>query len=119
MTGLGLRLYTDEDIDGLLAGDLRLHGYDAVSCHEAGNSNQRRSDDWQLDYATREGRAILVHNIDDYARLAQAWMAQDREHHGIIAAKKTTPYGELLRRVRVHLDTVDTRQQHNVMLFLR
>lgn len=48
MTGLGLRLSTDEDVAGQLAADLRMHGYDVVRCHEAGNSNQRYPDSWQL-----------------------------------------------------------------------
>lgn len=69
MSWWGIRIYTDEDIDGNLAPQLRRRGYSAVSCAEAGNANQELPDEWQLEYATRNGRAILSHNIADYVKL--------------------------------------------------
>jgi len=64
-----IKVYTDEDVDTDLAEQLRYHGYDAVSCREAGNHNQSLEDSWQLAYATSQGRAILTHNIADYVQI--------------------------------------------------
>lgn len=70
MAGLGVRVYTDEDVHARLASELRRHGYDAVSCQERSNDNQGLEDAWHLSYAANEGRAIVVHNIN----IADYWM---------------------------------------------
>jgi predicted nuclease of predicted toxin-antitoxin system len=54
VTGLGIRLYTDEDVDPRVARQLSRHGYDALSCVDAGNHNQKYDDDWQLRFATSQ-----------------------------------------------------------------
>lgn len=118
MSGLGVRLYTDEDFDVHLAEQLRRRGYDVRSCLEAGNAAQGRSDEWQLDYATRSGRAILVHNIGHFAPIDAAWKAAGRAHHGIIAVPQDTALGELVRRVAAHLETVEQAEQDNLLRYL-
>lgn len=118
MTGLGLRLSTDEDVDGRLAPQLRRRGYDVLGCAEAGNASQKLDDAWQLAFATGEGRAIILHNLNHYAALHRAWAAQGREHAGIIAVPKLTPLGELVRRTQQHLDTVTPDEQDNAWRFL-
>lgn len=45
MTGIGIRIYTDEDVPPQLAEQLQRHGYDAISCRESGNHNQALPDD--------------------------------------------------------------------------
>ena len=117
MAGLGIRVYTDEDVHARLAPELRRLGYDAVSCHERGNSNQNHSDEWQLQYATDDGRAIIVHNTADYAILAQDWGSLGKQHSGIIVVDQV-PISELLRRVRKHLDSFSPQQQYNLMLYV-
>lgn len=118
MSGLGIRFYTDEDVHGDLARRLRDHGYDAVSCVGAGNDTRSMSDDGQLRFATQERRAILVHNIRDYATRDQVWKASGQAHYGIIAVPKLTPIGELVRRACLHLDTVEPTVRYNTMLYL-
>jgi hypothetical protein len=86
MSGLGIRLYTDEDVDTRLAEQLQRRGYDAISCREAGNNNQALPDDWQLGWATEHGRVILVFNVAHYLRLDSLWKLQNRSHVGIIMA---------------------------------
>ncbi|MBA2451556.1 MAG: DUF5615 family PIN-like protein, partial [Chloroflexia bacterium] len=54
--------YTDEDVDGRVAKQLQRLGHDVLSSHAAGNSGRRLSDEWQLNYATEQSRAILSHN---------------------------------------------------------
>ena len=55
-----IKLYLDEDVNPLLAHDLRQRGYDVLSTGEA--SRLGSSDRDQLDFARGEGRALLTHN---------------------------------------------------------
>lgn len=51
-----------------------------------GNCNQGLSDEWQLAWATSEGRSILVytipHDIDRDAEWKSFWAAARRDYHG-------------------------------------
>lgn len=105
-------------MDPRLAQQLTRLGYDALSCHAAGNHNRGLSDEWQLTYATQQGRAILVFNIVDYLNLDAAWGTRGAEHSGIILAEAELPLGELVRRNRCHLDAHTPQYQHNVVLYL-
>ena len=118
MAGLGVRLYTDEMIHPGLAAALRRVGYDAESCPEAGQSNKGIPDEEQLAYATQHGRAILTFNVDDFVPLDVKWKAAGRIHAGIILAVQIEDVGELLRRVRNHLDTYPPEVQHDTALWL-
>ncbi len=62
-------------------------------------------------------RAILVFYKKDYIPLDRSWKARAEEHHGIILADQL-PLGELVRRTRLHLDTITPRQQYNAVLYL-
>jgi hypothetical protein len=115
MAGLGVRLCTDEMVNPRLAANLVRPGYDVVSCQWAGRSNLGISDDQQLLYATQHGRAILTFNIGDFERLDRAWRARGRVHGGIIVSPQITRFAELLRRVRVHLDTVSPDHQRGTL----
>jgi hypothetical protein len=117
VSGLGIRLYTDEDIDPDLAELLKRQGYDALSCHAAGNQNKGLSDEWQLSYATSQRRAILVYNIAHYIARDADWRARSQEHYGIILTDPR-PIGELLRRAKLHLDTYDPSYHYNLVLRL-
>lgn len=118
MSGLGIRLYTDEDVDTRLAEQLRRHGYDVISCREAGNSNLALSDEWQLTWATSQGRAILAFNLPHYMLLDSVWKSQSRPHAGIIMAQHRWPFGDLLRRTIRHLDTIPSVDQFDVARYL-
>ena len=118
MSGRGIWLYTDEDVDVGVARQLQGQGYDILSCRDAGNAGRRLSDEWQLDYATRQRRAILTHNVSDYFKLDAAWRVLGREHWGIICAARGDRLGELVRRTKLHLDTIPTDVQYNAVLYL-
>jgi hypothetical protein len=60
-----IRLFTDEDIYGQAAPQLRARGFDAVSTPEAGRIGE--SDESQLIWANAEGRIIVSFNIKDFA----------------------------------------------------
>ncbi len=118
MAGLGIRIYTDEMISYALAVELRKRGYDALSCYEAGRSNQRISDPDQLAFAASEGRAILTENVRDYAPLDGRWKRRGGIHAGIMLYGDDPPLGELLRRVIAHLDAFPPEVQRDTVLWI-
>ena len=118
MTGLGIRIYTDEHIFRDLARVLREHGYDAESCQEAGLAGRGVSDEDNLVYSTRVGRAILTHDRVDFLRIESEWRTAGRHHAGIIVASPVADFGELLRRVERHLDTCPPNVQRDTLLWL-
>lgn len=97
---------------------LRERGYDVVSCREAGRHNRGIPDGEQLLYATLQGRAILTFNARDYVLLDRLWQAAGRRHADIVTGARIDRFGELLRRVELHLETCDPAVQHNCLLWL-
>lgn len=118
MSGLGIRLYTDEDVDVRLAEQLRRRGYDVISCRDAGRHRKGIPDDDHLVFATRARRAILVHNSRDYVRCDHAWKATGQQHWGILVIENGTPIGELVRRIQRPIDTVTAQEQYDTLLFV-
>src|SRR5947208_607639 len=118
MAGLGIRLFTDENIRKALAQVLRSRGYDVESCHDATRDNLRISDEQQLVYATQQGRAVLTFDVEDFLQLERRWKAADLQHAGIIVAREIRDFGTLIRRVQFHLDNVDPETQLNTLLWL-
>lgn len=107
---LFIALYTDADVHGKLAAQIRAHGFDAVSTYEAG---QAMLDDWeQLDYATSQQRTILTCNARHFAPLYQQWWQAQRKHYGIIVSQQV-PVGEMLRRVLCMLNQLSAGDLEN------
>lgn len=77
-----MKVYLDEDLSPSIALLLRQRGLDATSAHEVGNS--QLEDRVQLEYATREGRAIVTANVVDFIRLAREAVATNTQHAGIV-----------------------------------
>lgn len=109
-TPLFIRLYTDADVHGKLAGLIRQHGFDAVSAYEAGNSQM--DDPEQLAYAVSQRRAILTCNIRHFAPLFEVYWQAGRKHYGIIVSAQL-PVGEMLHRVLRLLDGVPAEEMQN------
>lgn len=77
-----MKVYLDEDLSPTIALRLRQRGVDATSAHDVGNS--QLEDRAQLEYATRERRAIVTRNIVDFLRLAHDAVATNTAHAGIV-----------------------------------
>ena len=118
MAGLGIRLFTDEMIHTGLTVELGRRGYDAESCQDAGRSNQKVSDEDQLRYATRQGRAILSYNQRHFVPIDRQWKAAGRRHAGIILSPTNGDLGVLLRCVQQHLDNYSPAEQDDMLLWL-
>lgn len=77
-----MKLYLDEDLSPVIARILRKRGVDVQSAHEVGMIGA--SDDEQLDYAAREGRAVVTRNARDFRRVAHQRIREQRPHAGVI-----------------------------------
>ena len=110
-----LRLLLDEDVWQGLALALREAGYDAVSVTEAGYRGL--SDEEILAEAAAAGRAVMSHNIQDFAPLAEACFFQNLPHAGIIVARQFEK-GELLRRLLTLLATLTPEALANTLRFI-
>ncbi len=83
---LYVRLYFDEDVSASIVDNLRQRGFDVSSARDAGRL--RLDDASQLAFAAADSRAIVTHNRLDFERLHETYLSEDREHHGIIVAKR-------------------------------
>ena len=77
-----MKVYLDEDLSPHIALLLRQRGVDATSAHDVGNSQLQ--DRAQLEFATREARAIVTRNVVDFLRLAHDAVATNTPHAGIV-----------------------------------
>jgi len=107
---LFITLYTDADVHGKLAAQLRRRGFDVISAYEIGNAQLDDPD--QLEYAISQRRALLTCNARDFAPLVEEWSWTGRKHYGVIASEQI-PIGEMLRRLVRFLNTVTADEMEN------
>jgi predicted nuclease of predicted toxin-antitoxin system len=74
------RLYADENFPLQVVEALRGLGHDVLTVVEAGQANQRITDDEILAFAIAARRAVLTNNRRDFIRLHQSQTA----HNGIV-----------------------------------
>jgi predicted nuclease of predicted toxin-antitoxin system len=110
-----IRLLIDEDVWQGLAVALRDAGYDAVSVTEA--EYKGLADTEILAEAAAAGRAVLSHNIQDFAPLAERCFFEQIPHAGIIVARQFEK-GELLRRTLALLETLTRENLANTLRFI-
>jgi hypothetical protein len=112
------RLFTDEDVDPLVARQLRARGYDIVSAYEQGTA--AASDDAQLAYAAREDRTLLTCNVQHFVQLHVRWIRAGRDHAGIVVSRhyRRADVGEFLRLVENLLQLATESDRHNQLRYL-
>lgn len=82
-----IRLYLDEDvIKRALVEALRSSGLDVITTSDINRLGTL--DEEQLIWATEQERVIYSFNVGDFCRLHQIFMAQGREHTGIIVSQQ-------------------------------
>jgi hypothetical protein len=110
-------VYLDEDsLHRRVARALR-PDHDVVTTLEAGNAGF--SDEDQLEYCSRQGRAIVTANQADFARLHRDWMARGREHAGIIILTDQGAAPEVIvAKLRRILRLWDERAMRSAVLYI-
>ncbi len=116
MTGTPIKLYLDEHIWRELTRHLREKGYDVLHVYDVNRGGL--SDESQLEFAAREGRAILTFDAKDFIPLAELWYEAGRDHAGIIVSVRLE-HGELLRQVLKLLAAVSAEEMINSVRYLQ
>ncbi|MBV9928076.1 MAG: DUF5615 family PIN-like protein [Acidobacteria bacterium] len=115
MSRLFAELYLDEDVSALVAELLRARGFGVQTTHEAGRKGAR--DEEQLVYAVGQRRALLTHNRDDFARLAEDFFAAGRRHYGIIIAVRRLPH-DIAKRLLTILNHTTADEMEDQVIYI-
>lgn len=107
-------LYTDEDMSSLVATLLRARGLDVTTVPE--QSTLGKSDQKQLEFATSLNRCILTHNRVDFEQLHLRYMAENKQHAGIIVTPQKNPY-ETARRIGILVNALTADEIKNQLLY--
>jgi predicted nuclease of predicted toxin-antitoxin system len=110
-----ITIQRDEDVNPLLARDLRGRGYEATSAGEANNLGL--SDHDQLDYARVHGRAFLTHNRDDFLEIATEYAINQITYPGILYIPHV-PYAQLLHRTLRFLSEASEETARDVFTWI-
>jgi predicted nuclease of predicted toxin-antitoxin system len=109
------RLHLNEHLSPTLAKQLCNQGFDVTSSQEVGLL--RESDDKQLAYAAAHQRAIVTFNFSDFVRLHEMYVAESKEHWGIILSTRI-PTSQLMRRLLRLLHSVTAEELRNQLRWL-
>ncbi len=109
------KLYLNEHVSPRLASQLRRHGFDAISSQDAHKLAQ--DDGAQLAFAAAEGRAIVTFNVKDFLALHEKYLAEGKEHCGIIFSTEE-PTGVLMRRLLRLLNSLSSGELKNQVRWL-
>jgi predicted nuclease of predicted toxin-antitoxin system len=110
-----IELYLDEDVSVLVAGLLRARGFSVQTTQEAGLTGA--SDEEQLSHSAGQRRALLTHNRDDFARLAQEYFTGGRKHYGVIIAVRR-PTHEFTRRLLTILNQTTADEMEDQVIYI-
>jgi predicted nuclease of predicted toxin-antitoxin system len=109
------KLHLNEHLSPRLAEQLRQHGFDITSTVELNMT--AADDDEQLAYAASAQRAIVTFNHKDFAVRHDAYMAEGKEHWGIVLS--TEEAVDVLRhRLLRLLNTLTADELKNQMRWL-
>jgi predicted nuclease of predicted toxin-antitoxin system len=83
-----LKFYSNENFPIEMVNLLRSRCYDVLTSYEAGQANQKISDDEVLMYATNAGRIVITENRQDFINLHYT----TSNHAGIVICKADRDY---------------------------
>ena len=76
-----------------------------------------KPDSEQLAYAVERGSCMVTHNREDFQELHLQYIAESRDHAGIIIAVRRRPY-EVARRLVLLLDRITADEMRNQLLYI-
>ena len=113
-----IRLYIDEDsMSRALKRALQARGVDVATALD--EDMIERSDVTHLEYATQQGRVLYSFNVGDFYDLHTSYLAQGKNHAGIIlASQQRYPIGEQMRRLLRLIATKSAEEMKDNLEFL-
>jgi Domain of unknown function (DUF5615) len=110
-----IRFFTDEDVYGAVAAQLRNSGFDVVSTPDADRLGA--SDESQLAWAAQENRVLVTFNVSDFSQLHYQWLKDNRHHAGVIVSRQR-PIGEMVRRLLRLARSLEAQDMQNRLEYL-
>jgi hypothetical protein len=110
-----IRFFTDEDVYGAIAVQLRAAGFDAVSTPDVNRPGEL--DESQLAWAAQEDRVFVTFNVTHFAQLHYQWMTISRHHAGVIVSRQR-PIGDVMRRLLHLARTLDADDMQDRLEYL-
>lgn len=111
-----IRLYLDEDtLSRSLINALRARNVDVLSAHQAGLVSI--ADEVHLAYAAELERTVFTFNTRDFVQLHGTWLAEGRNHAGIIVSDQIH-VGQIVRRLLKLFDARSAEEMQNWLEFL-
>ena|SRR2546422_3138847 len=110
-----IKVQLDEDVNPLLARDLRDRGYDAISAGEANSLGL--SDRDQLDHARAHGRVFVTHNRNDFLEIATEYAVNKIPYPGILYVPQV-PYAQLIHRILHFLSEASEETARDVFTWI-
>ena len=115
MIRLFIELYTDEDVDVLIADLLRARGFNVLTTLDAGRLHA--TDEEQLAIATAEHRTLLTHNRVDFEALHLMYLSTGKDYAGIIIAGRH-PAQEVAKCLLIILNEVTADEMQNQLRYI-
>ena len=110
-----IKVQLDEDVNPLLARDLRGRGYDAISAGEANSLGFGDRD--HLDRARAHGRVFVTHNRNDFLEIATEYAVKQIPYPGILYVPQI-PYAQLLHRILRFLSEASEEAARDVFTWI-
>jgi len=109
------KLHLNEHLSPRLAAQLRRYGFDVTSSQES--LSLADDDSAQLAYSASERRAILTFNFTDFVLLHESYVAQGRDHWGIVLSTEES-ISVLMHRLLRLLNSVSADELKNQIRWL-
>lgn len=116
LLALYVRLYFDEDVSASVVENLRQRGFDVLSARDA--DRLHLDDDAQLAFAVAEQRALFTHNRYDFEQRHTRYLAEGRQHFGIILAIRRPSDAAVVARLLALLDSVTADEMVNQLRYV-
>ncbi len=115
MSKLFIEIYLDENVHILIAKIVQSHGFKALTTQDVGRKGA--SDSEQLEFASKEGYAILTHDRVDFEELAAEYFAMGKNHCGIVILADNSPQ-EIARRMISVLNDFTADEMINQIIYI-
>jgi predicted nuclease of predicted toxin-antitoxin system len=112
---LFIEIYLDENVHVLIAKIVQSHGFRAITTQEVGRKGA--SDSEQLEYASKQGYAILTHDRIDFEELATDYFEMGKNHCGIVILADNSPQ-EIAHRMIATLNDLTADEMLNQIIYI-
>jgi hypothetical protein len=116
LSTLYVRLYFDEDVSSGIVENLRQRGFEVLSSRDA--DRLHLDDDAQLAFASADRRALVSHNRHHFETLHSQYLAEGRQHYGIILVKRRPSDLAVVIRLLALLNSVTSEEMVNQLRYL-